>query len=144
MGVVDLLDDPLGDQAQAAVEEEYENKAQWLDALRQHETKNANALIHTPVDSHRRDLFASYPPIAGRPSIESIDECEPTTRPPFLFAQPAPRLTRARRCLDFPKRRALSAHHPGHGASDAVRHGTHGDTRSRLVQMPHHRGPESV
>ncbi|KAJ9496494.1 hypothetical protein H2202_008157 [Exophiala xenobiotica] len=72
MGVVDLFDDPSGDRAQAAVEEEYENKAQWLDALRQHESRNA--LVHTPVDSHRRDLFASYPPIAGRPSMESIDE----------------------------------------------------------------------
>lgn len=88
MGIVDLFDDPFGDQAQAAVEEEYENRAQWLDALRQHESRNANALVHTPVDSHRRDLFASYPPIAGRPSMESIDECEPTTRLSSLFSLP--------------------------------------------------------
>jgi hypothetical protein len=68
------------------VEEEYENKAQWLDALRQHESRNA--LVHTPVDSHRRDLFASYPPIAGRPSMESIDECEPRRPRAHLFSLP--------------------------------------------------------
>lgn len=77
MGVVSPSDDELEFQAPVIEQDEDEHGAQWFTRLQKWHAEDANhALVHTALDSHRRDMFASYPLTAGRPSMESIDECK--------------------------------------------------------------------
>ncbi|EXJ96101.1 hypothetical protein A1O1_01227 [Capronia coronata CBS 617.96] len=39
-----------------------------------HGSKTSHVLVPTILDSHRRDLFASYPAMGGRHSMQSVDE----------------------------------------------------------------------
>ncbi|KIW42002.1 uncharacterized protein PV06_05593 [Exophiala oligosperma] len=74
MGVVDTSYEDLEDQTRPNGPDGYDDEASWLCAARRLQESNNNALVRTPVDSMRRDLFSAYPPVAGRPSMESIDE----------------------------------------------------------------------
>jgi hypothetical protein len=68
------IDDELELQAQDASQEEETDGTRTLAGF--HVAETTNALIPIMLDSHRRDVFASYPPMAVRPTMESIDECE--------------------------------------------------------------------
>ncbi|KIV77557.1 hypothetical protein PV11_09347 [Exophiala sideris] len=73
MGVVSPSDDELEIQAGVVEQEEDESGTQWFNRLQEWHSNN-NALFHTALDSHRRDMFASYPLTPGQPSMASIDE----------------------------------------------------------------------
>lgn len=69
------LDDPDGrSHSRHGSQDKYSERTDSVSPSQDSEA--SNVLVHTMLDSHRRDLFSSYPAMAGRYSMESVDECK--------------------------------------------------------------------
>ncbi len=78
MGVCYQIDDQLELPAQdaAAQGKEGNDGTQTLAGFHVSTMETTKALTPVILDSYRRDVFASYPPMAVIPTMESIDECK--------------------------------------------------------------------
>lgn len=74
MGIVGFSVDEAEGQAHDGWPDEEENQVPSLSKPKEWQTRMA--LMRTMLDSHRREAFDAFPPMAGHSSTESVDECK--------------------------------------------------------------------